>query len=94
MTLRQLEALKYLALYQSKHTVAPTVRETALALGVAPSGVHRMLKALVIQGYLRKALSGNRAYEVIKGPPVRGECPCCGQRVPSIPSNDSLSRAA
>ena len=55
ITHRQRELMMYLADYEKKNGIAPTVREMTLALGLSSKGsVHVMVNRLIRKGLLKR----------------------------------------
>jgi len=62
LTSRQAEVLAFLRRYIAKHGYAPTLRETAQALGIASTnGVSDHLRSLARKGYIERAAGRARS---------------------------------
>lgn len=63
LTKRQANALQFLKDFHDKHGIAPTFRETAEALGVAPSAAFNMVHRLEERGHIQ--LMSNRCRSIV-----------------------------
>lgn len=73
LTPRQLSVLNYIIEYQTKHAIAPSVREIAAHLGLrSPGGIHRVLNILRDRGYIEAESERKRAWRFCGRIPGKG----------------------
>jgi SOS-response transcriptional repressor LexA len=84
MTRRELNLLEYIKEYISAYGLPPSFQEMMEAFGLkSKSGVHRMVKNLEEQGYIRRLPMKARCIEVVENPTL-----------PTDPSNFSIKQLA
>ncbi len=71
---RQGEILRFIISYHDRESVAPTLREIILAVGVP---VYYSLKLLERKGYIRRQYNQPRAITVLHNPDHPTVCPAC-----------------
>ena len=73
LTPRRLSVLNFIIKHQSRHAIAPSVREIATHLGLrSPGGIHRVLNILRDKGYIKAEGSRKRAWRFCRRIPGKG----------------------
>lgn len=73
LTPRQSSVLNYIVEFQTRHAIAPSVREIAAHLGLrSPGGIHRVLNILRERGYIEAEDARKRAWRYCGKLPGRG----------------------
>lgn len=86
LTPRQLDVFEFVCSYWREHGYAPTMQEVAVAFKVSKVTVWERVRELVRKRYVEQA----EKYRSRSLRPIIGPCPCCGQRIETVPADAAV----